>query len=131
VARAQISGDGEGENDWVREIVKGHRYAMTNLKTGGESILQFHQDPELHGGVSADGPSTQEVIRVCIARVNALDDEKPWSGNADIIMHLRCALAGFEARAIIRRSEKGELEIEKLPVLDDGHIEIKSESQMI
>lgn len=105
----------------MRELVTGHRYALRNLKSDGETILQFYQDPDLHDGVGEDGPSTQEVIRACIARVKALDAEKPWAGNAEIIRCLRLAIAGFEARAMYRSAEKDE-QIEVWPVGDDGHI---------
>ena len=49
-----------------------------------------------------------------------------WSGNADIIHDLRHAIAGFEARALIRRVEKEGLAIERLPLAEDGHLLLPS-----
>jgi hypothetical protein len=111
----------------MRELVPGHRFALQNLKSRSETILQFYQDPDLHDGEGAAGPSTQEVIRACIKRVQELDREKRWVGNDDIVHHLRCAIAGFEARALIRQVEKDDLEIETLPVLSNGHIDWRTE----
>jgi hypothetical protein len=105
----------------MKVLVPGHRYALHNLITGGTTILQFYQDPRLHDGEAAAGPSCQEVIRALIDRVQVLDEEKPWNGNAQIVSHLRQALAGFEARAILRKAERGE-PIETFEVAPDGHI---------
>lgn len=106
----------------MRVLSPGHRYALANLVGGGETALQFYQDPELHDGRGADGPSCQEVLRAIIDRVQALDAERPWEGNATIINDLRHAIAGFEARALLRRVEKDGLAIERLPVASDGHL---------
>ena len=106
----------------MRVVKAGHLYALKCLKSWKEVYLQFHQDGAIHGGETIDGPSTQEVIRVCIDRVRYLDSEIPWVGNADIIRHLQCAISGFEARAILRQTEKGQLKIEELPLGDNGHI---------
>lgn len=104
----------------MRVLYPGHRYALAALKGGGETILQFAQDEPLHPTVH--GPSCQEVIRALIDRVQVLDAEMPWPGNAEIIRDLRRAMAGFEARAILRKVEKGRLQIEALPTAEDGHI---------
>lgn len=109
----------------MRVLVPGHRYALQNLEDDGETILQFMMDPKLHNGEGAVGPSCQEVIRALIDRVQTLDAEKHWEGNAQIIYDLRHALAGFEARALIRRVEKDDLPIEALPVETDGHIKLE------
>lgn len=106
----------------MRVLVPGHRYALANLVGDGETILQFYQDPELHEGHGVDGPSCQEVLRAIIDRVQELDGELPWAGNAAIIHDLRHALAGFEARALVRRVEKDGLAIELVPVDKDGHL---------
>jgi hypothetical protein len=96
---------------------------LHNLKGPGEKLFEFYMDPEIHG-VEVAGPSTQEVIRMCIDRVNYLNFEMPWSGNADIQRALRVAIAGFEARALIRKTEKGSLAIDWLPLGEDGHIKL-------
>lgn len=105
----------------MKVLYPGHRYALQNLRGRGQTTLQFVQDPLLHNGVGHDGPSCQEVIRALIDRVRVLDAEKPWSGNQDIVAHLRSALAGFEARAILRKAEKG-VPLESFEVGDDGHL---------
>ena len=104
----------------MKEVIPGHIYELDNLKSEGRSELRFFMDPALHGS-GHPGPSTQEVIRACIARVVALDEEKPWAGNAVIIAHLRFALALFEVRALLRKVEKGE-PIEEISAGPDGHV---------
>lgn len=106
----------------MRVLDPGHRYALDNLETGGETTLQFFKDPALHDGDGYPGPSCQEVLRAVIDRVQELDRESPWVGNADIIYDLRHAIAGFEGRALIRRVEKDGLQIERIPVAADGHV---------
>lgn len=107
----------------MKVLRPGHCYSLRNLKSDTRTILSFYRDPEIHEQ-GWNGPSTQEVLRACIDRVRYLDREMPWSGNADIIKHLQAAIAGFEARAIIRKTEKGILDIETIPVMSDGHIPV-------
>jgi hypothetical protein len=106
----------------MRIIDPGHRYALANLETGGETIIQFFKDARLHNGDGYAGPSCQEYLRAIIDRVQELNREKPDPENALIIYDLRHAIAGFEARAMRRHVEKEGLEIELLPVARDGHI---------
>lgn len=101
-------------------LIKGHKYALDNLKDDGETYLQFYMDPTKHNGQKLDGTSCQEVLRALIHRVKCLNDEKPWDGNAAILGHLRQALAGFEARAILRKAENG-YPVEDVRVDTDGH----------
>lgn len=110
----------------MRVLDPGHRYALANLETGGETILQFYKDPALHNGDGYAGPSCQEVLRAVIDRVQELHREKPDVENAGIVHDLRHAIAGFEARALRRRVEKDGLAIELLPVASDGHILLAS-----
>lgn len=106
----------------MRVLDPGHRYALDNLEAEGETILQFCKDARLHNGDGYPGPTCQEVLRALIDRVQELNRERAWAGNADIIYDLRHALAGFEARAVLRHVEKEGLEIERLPVAGDGHL---------
>lgn len=106
----------------MRVIDPGHRYALANLESDGETILQFMKDANLHNGDGCQGPSCQEVLRAVIDRVQTLHAERPSEFNAGIIYDLRHAIAGFEGRAIIRRVEKDGLEIERVPVASDGHL---------
>jgi hypothetical protein len=110
----------------MRVLDPGHRYALDNLETGGETVIQFFKDPALHDGDGYPGPSCQEYLRAIIDRVQELDRERPWEGNATILYDLRHAIAGFEARALIRRIEKDGLPIELFPVADDGHLLLAS-----
>jgi hypothetical protein len=106
----------------MRVLDPGHRYALANLESVGETILQFMKDPKLHDGDGADGPSCQEVLRAVIDRVQTLNRERPWHGNDQIVYDLRHAIAGFESRAVVRRVEKENLAIELQPVAPDGHL---------
>ena len=106
----------------MRVLDPGHRYALDNLETDGETILQFRKDPALHDGDGYEGPSCQEVLRAVIDRVLELDREKFDIENAIILYDLRHAIAAFEARAIRRRVEKDGLAIERVPVASDGHL---------
>lgn len=106
----------------MKVLFPGHRYLLKNLKGPGYTELQFYQDPELHGGNRKEGPSSQEVIRALLERVQVLDAEKPHSINKEVILPgLRQALAGFEARALLRKAAKG-YPLELLPTGADGHI---------
>jgi hypothetical protein len=106
----------------MRVLDPGHRYALQNLNTEEEMILQFYKDPALHDGDGYAGPSCQEVLRAVIDRVKHLDREKPDVENGHILQALRMAIAGFEARAIRRRVEKDGLPIERIAVDTDGHL---------
>lgn len=106
----------------MKVVKPGHVYDLDNLHGNSSTRLQFYMDPELHDGESRAGPNCQEVIRALIDRVNYLDSEKPWEGNEAIVMHLRSALALFESRAILRKIERGELDIENVMLGKDGHI---------
>lgn len=106
----------------MRVIDPGHLYALDHLMSDGETLLRFFKDPAHHDGEGWAGTWCQEVLRVVIDRVQELDRERPWEGNATIIHDLRHAIAGFEARALIRRVEKDGLAIEQLPLASDGHL---------
>lgn len=105
----------------MRVLVPGHLYALKNLKGAGDTYLPFYMDPALHAGDRQVGTNCQEVIRALIDRVQVLDEEKPWAGNQAIVTNLRLALAGFEARALLRKAEKG-VPLETFEVAPDGHL---------
>lgn len=105
------------------ELAPGHVYRLKNLKDEGCSILTFYRDPDLHNGEGLRGPSTQEILRACIKRVEYLDSEKPWWGNKIIVTLLRKAIALFEARALLRKVDKG-LAIEDIELGEDGHVKL-------
>lgn len=105
----------------MRELVKGHLYSLQNLKGDGFTSLAFYMDPSLHQGQTCAGPSTQEVLRACIARVIALDAEQPALENEVILSHLRGALVQFELRAFRRALEKV-AHPERLAVAPNSHV---------
>jgi hypothetical protein len=108
----------------MRVIIPGHLYALKNLKDEGETAFQFYMDPEIHEGDHLIGPSCQEVLIMLIDRVITLDVEKKWEGNESIVKHLRKALAFFEHRAILYKTEEG-FPIEVFLTGDDGHLLLK------
>jgi hypothetical protein len=105
----------------MKTLIPGHEYQLDNLKGEGSTFFTFFMDPALHNGHHLSGPSTQEVIRMCIARVKSLNKEKPWWGNKFIVYHLRMALILFEIRALIQKVKKGQ-SVENYPTQEDGHI---------
>lgn len=106
----------------MKVIEPGHVYDLDDLKSDTTTRFQFHMDPDIHEGKALNGPSCQELTRVLIDRVNHLDMEKPWFGNEQIITHLRSVIALFESRAMMRKIENGELDIENVSLDTDGHI---------
>jgi hypothetical protein len=112
----------------MRVLEPGHRYLLDNLKDDGQTVLQFYQDPAIHG-TGAQGPSTQEVLRAVIDRIQHLDGEKPWPLNALLVQKGREMIALFEMRALYHKVVKGELDIESLPVGADGHIIVETISR--
>lgn len=103
----------------MKVLDKGHLYQLDNAPFDGQSQqLQFvNTEP----GRETKGCTTQELLRMLIDRTYYCNDCLPWSGNLQIIQHLRMALALHEARAMIRGVEKGELLPEQLYVGVDGH----------
>ena len=107
------------------EVVEpGHIYKLNNLKCNRQIHFQFHKDPDIHDGQFLDGPSCQEVLRMVIDRTKYLDGEQEWDGNQKILMHLRSAIALFESRALLKKIEKGTLEIENAALGHDGHLQL-------
>ena len=96
----------------------GHVYELRHLDGRGRSILCFvNREP----GREHEGTLNQEVLRALIDRVQYLDSQTPWDGNAKIVQHLRMALALHEARAIERKAQLLKIEPECIACSDDGH----------
>lgn len=104
----------------MKVAIEGHEFALDNLKSAGASDLRFFMDPDLHGGRGHQGPSTQEVLRACISRVQSLHAEKPAPENDEIIKCLRRAILFFELRALRVKAES--VDIETLETWPNGHI---------
>ena len=102
----------------MKTIIPGHLYHLTNLDGDGHETLQFVNRGH---GLDCEGTNNQEVIRALINRVEFLNNEKPWHGNADIIKYLQMALVLHETRHIERLVERGLFEPEIEPVGIDGH----------
>jgi len=104
----------------MKTIYRGHTYELDHLDGDGKTILQFVQRRPHHQ--PKEGVTNQEVLRALIHRVKLLNEEAPWSGNAEILYHLRMALALHECRAILRHIEKDGLSVENLALNEeDGH----------
>jgi hypothetical protein len=115
----------------VEVVDAGHVYLLDNLKGIGCSrqTLKFMKDADINNiDFHQPGTSCQEVIRVLIDRVIFLNGQKPHQLNEAILHHLRMAIAGFEARAIMNKVEKG-FEIETLRTAEDGHIVFKKKKE--
>lgn len=108
----------------MKSLLSGHIYELDDLKSDSKTKFQFYMDPDIHDGKELKGPSSQEVIRMLIQRVQHLDAEQSWSGNQQIIQHLRSCIALFESRALLRKIEKNELDIETIQLDQDGHIKL-------
>jgi len=104
----------------MKILEAGHIYELEGLDTHfGDPpiILPFvNRENTPHGGTQ-----TQEVIRSLIDRTRHCDKCLRWDGNDLIIHHLRMALVLHEARALLRKVEKGLLEPEHVMTGTDGH----------
>ena len=106
----------------MRVLYPGHSYQLDHLDGSNLSILQFVQREPHHE--PKEGTTCQEVIRALIDRVEVLNEELPWEGNAKILANLRESLVLFECRALLRKVEKGELKPEDITVEKDGHFKL-------
>lgn len=106
----------------MKILERGHIYQLQQLDFGPNDpdvILRFvNREP----GTEHGGTQTQEVIRALIDRTQHCDRCLRWEGNDLIIHHLRMALALHEARAILRKTEKGSLNPEMIKIGLDGHL---------
>lgn len=105
----------------MKVIEKGHIYQLQHLDGDGASLLVF---VNREAGDEHEGTQTQDVLRVLIDRTQHCDACLRWPGNDAIIYHLRMALALHEARALERKTAKGIIEPENVPVGPDGHFAI-------
>lgn len=106
----------------MKVLVPGHEYELLHLDGDNTQILRF---VNRGNGNDCEGVTNQEVIRALIDRVIFLESQVHWDLNKDIINHLRSALVLHEARALIRKTEKGKLLPELLSIGNDGHFIIQ------
>jgi len=97
----------------------GHIYALDELDgTTEHNVLTFVNREK---GSEHPGTQTQEVLRALIDRTVHCDNCLRWSGNDEIIFHLRAALVLHEQRAMMRKLEKGLIKPEFVDTGSDGH----------
>ena len=75
-------------------------------------------------GQAHSGTTTQEVIRMLLDRTRHCANCMPHPNNERIIYHLRMALVLHEARALERKTEKGDFMPEYLETGGDGHFKV-------
>lgn len=93
------------------------------IKYDDSKLLTFVNREEGH---EHPGTQTQEVLRALIDRTYHCNNCMPDETNAFIIHHLRMALVYHEARALVRKVEKGELKPEMVRTGTDGHFALAS-----
>ena len=109
----------------MKIIEPGHIYQLQHLDGSGAGMRVF---VNREAGTEHEGTQTQEILRALIDRTQHCDNCLRWDGNDKIIHHLRMALSLHEARALERKTEKGELQPENVKVGSDGHfITVSSE----
>lgn len=88
-----------------------------NVNPAHPSITFINKQP----GQEHDGTTTQEVIRILIDRTRHCANCMPHPNNERIVYYLRMALVLHEARALERKTEKGDIAPEYLQTGNDGH----------
>lgn len=109
----------------MKVIETGHIYeAATRTPEGffDEPAAQKITFVNKQNGQEHSGTTTQEIIRVLLDRTRHCANCMPHPVNERIIYHLRMALVLHEARALERKTEKGEFAPEYLGVGGDGHL---------
>lgn len=106
----------------MKIIYPGHRFELDHLDGSEKSILQFVQRGPFHE--AREGVTNQEVIRAVISRVQTLNMEVAWSGNDQIIKHLRSVIVLHEMRAMLRHVEKHDQQVERIVLGEDGHFRV-------
>lgn len=113
----------------MKVLETGHIYQPVNRRVEGKGITTVKQIEDQtitfinkQPGQEHDGTTTQEVIRILIDRTRHCANCMPHPNNERIVYHLRMALVLHEARALERKTEKGEIAPEYLVTHGDGHI---------
>jgi hypothetical protein len=106
-------------------IETGHVYRPANRKEDssceGQTITFINKEP----GNEHGGTTTQEVIRILIDRTRHCANCMPHPNNERIVYHLRMALVLHEARALERKTEKGDFAPEYIQKGEDGHFKVE------
>lgn len=123
----------------MKILEPGHIYELSSLDGELRQTLTFVNRALTPGSTKHPGTQNQDAIKITIDvlevivdRVNQLDSEKTWDGNARIIKVitdaqrlLRLAILYHEERALEQKIEKGTFQIENVSLGIDGHILIK------
>jgi hypothetical protein len=109
----------------MKIIEAGHIYELNSIDASNgiknQTLIFVNREP----GAEHPGTQTQEVLRALIDRTMHCDNCLRWSGNDEIIYHLRMALVLHEARALLRKTEKGIIQPENVNTNSaDGHFSI-------
>jgi hypothetical protein len=119
----------------MRVIEPGHIYELDHIDGLKKQTVTFvNREDNPH-----EGTQTQEVLRMCIDMMSVLIDRTNhcdaclrWEGNDQIIKamsesqrQMRRAILLHESRAVERKLEKGNHNIENYPVGPDGHIDLR------
>lgn len=105
----------------MKIIEPGHIYQLNWLDGKSDNRADELIFVNREKGTEHAGTQTQEVLRALIDRTQHCDNCLRWEGNDLIIQHLRMALALHEARAILRKTEKGYIYPELISTGEDGH----------
>lgn len=104
----------------MKIVEPGHVYELTCLDGEMTQLLTFvAREPE--NGREHPGTQNQEVLRALIDRVQHCQARLSSPLNEQILYHLRMALSLHEARAIVRKTEKGYIQPEQFRTGGDGH----------
>jgi hypothetical protein len=112
----------------MKVLEKGHIYeaqirtpeGFFDDTTPDQQIKFVNKQP----GQEHSGTTTQEIIRVLLDRTRHCANCMPHPNNERIIYHLRMALVLHEARALERKTEKGDFVPEYLQTGGDGHFSV-------
>lgn len=107
----------------MKVIETGHVYEPQNRESDAECAGQTIRFINKQPGQEHGGTTTQEVIRILIDRTRHCANCMPHPNNERAIYHLRMALVMHEARALERKTEKGDIMPEYLQTGGDGHLE--------
>lgn len=105
----------------MRVLQRGHRYELAHRGGDGMTVIQYvNREP----GQEHEGILQQELLRMMLDRNRYCNSCLPHPNNARIEYHLRMVLALHEGRALERKVEKGEIDIEYLDLTADGHLKL-------
>lgn len=113
-------------------IEKGHIYQPQSRAIEGDAPGSMEQTLTFvnkQPGQEHEGTTTQEIIRILIDRTRHCNNCLPHPNNERVIYHLRMALVLHEARALERKTEKGDFMPEYLQTGNDGHFALAGQNQ--